>query len=338
MAGAPTNRPFTVPTQDPNPAPAGAIEQDQNDLVNRIDDNSAFQDLESEREPVGQAPRQEDQSAVPQIDEIAKLRQQLEDDREERKAERLQLLGMLNRQQPAPQVVVQAPPQAAPKPVSRSDEEIREALNKDPLGTVRSIAAEAAQEASTRVREELTGRVENVRQETQQQAQLRQRIEQEYNSVKTEYADVYNDPKLGPEFDNECGDEMKRMNGEKWWESFKPTDVGGVAARVYNHWIRSGKIGQTQTSAANGTNGTGLREIINRGPVPHSDRSSSSPGAPRNGSTNGSQGPRTLADLGLSSAEQRAAARVIRDMGLNEATYIANYVASQKDNPNFGKG
>lgn len=335
MAGTPTKLPSGQPI--PTTIPAGAVEQDQNDLVDRIDDNAAFQDLEAERAPAGQTPRQEE-SAAPSIDEIGKLRQQLEDDREERKAERLQFLGMLNRQQPAPQVVVQAPAVPAPKPIPRSDDEIREALNKDPLGTVRSIASEAAREAAMSVREELTGKVENVRQETQQQAQLRQRIEQEYTSVKTEYSDVYNDPKLGPEFDNECGDEMKRMNGEKWWENFKPTDVGGVAARVYNRWIRNGKVGQTQASASGGTNGTGLREIINRGPIAHSDRSSSSPGAPRNGNGSANQAPRTLADLGLSGAEQRAAARVIRDMGLNEATYIANYVASQKDNPNFGKG
>ncbi len=318
------------------PLPAGTTTEGEEDLASRIESGSAFEEVKVENEPTGQAERQEpvQQQAAQEPDRLAAIERRMEEREAEYKQERLQLIGMLNQRQPAP-VVVQAPAPApaVAKPQPMTDDQLIEALNKNPLGTVRSIAAQAAEEAATKVREELGGRVESVRAETAQQAQFRSRLEAEYNGIKSEYADIYGDPKLGPEFDLECGDEIRSMLGQDWQKNFRPTDPRSAADRVYARWLKKGKLAATPV-AQNGTAPTNLREII-RQPVTHSDRSTSSAGARTN---NGSAVPRTVAELGLTGTEQRAALRVMKDMGLSEATYVANWLAASKDNPNFGKG
>jgi hypothetical protein len=329
--GGTINRP--VPGQQQPPAPAGADDGREDDLASRLESDSAFADIQAENEPSGQVERPQEVQSATQPDRLTELEKRFEEREADWKQERGQLLGMLNRQQQPPRVVVEAPRPEPAKPVPRTDAEIIESLNKDPLNTVRAIAREAAEESARQVREELTGKVEGVRTETAQQRAWQARTQQAYDNVKAEYKDIYDDPKIGPEFDLEAGKELNDIIGGDW-KNFKPSDAKAAAAIVHNRWLKSGKLSISQTDRNGGTNGS-LREIVRSQPT-HSDRSTSSPGATRNG--NGPATPSSISELGFSQSEQRAARKIMKDWGLDERTYVANYLAQSRENPGFGKG
>lgn len=324
-----------------------AVQNPTDDLASRIAEGASFSEIDEGNQSVGDIDRggETQQPPAQQTSELAKIREELDAERAERRMERQTILGLLAKQKQAPVVIERTqeptPPPAPPQP---TEEQLLESLKKDPLGTIKNIAADVASRTAKQVREELSGQITSRTQATEANIRRQDALRQAAVEVKNEFADIYNDPKLSEAFDLEAGQEIFRMYGDDWAKHMSPADPMNAASRVYARWARSGKLAQTQAHANGGTNGgdaggsrtPSLREIVRSAPTGgSSDRVAGTAGAPRG---DGRRTPTTLAELGYTQTEQVAARKVMKDYGMTEAQWVANYLAASQDDPNFGRG
>ncbi len=326
------------------PAPAGqssAAPQEQRELTlaEKLASDQDQADLDAQNRPSGDA--SSDQSgadAAPQVDPIAsrfdKLEKSFEEERADRKMERQMLLGALNQARQPATVRVETPAPKPAEPPPPSDEQLLESLKADPLNTIRRITADATSRAVRETEERLTGKITKESEETRANVAFQDRMRQSALSYQQQFSDVLEGPQ-GEAFDRECGQELVAMYGDNWQQRIQPDGPINAASRVYTRWSRQGKLapaGQNGSTAPAANGQPRLREIIRQ--PPSNDRVQGSSGAPRGGSRE----PSTIGDLGLNATEERAARRVMGQWGLDEKTWVRNYLAAKQDNPNFGNG
>ena len=303
-------------------------------LAEKLAQDQDQADLDAQNAPTG-AVEPEPAAPPPTVDPVAerfaKLESMFEEERADRKMERQMLLGALNQARQPQTVKVDLPPPAPVQPPAPTQEQLLESLKSDPIGTINRVAADAAAKAVRETEERLAGQIRDSSQRTEANLTRQDQMRQGALRYQQEFSDVLQSDR-GEDFDRECGQELVATYGNDWQGKVAPTTPVDIASRVYTRWVRQGKLPTT-------TNGTakpnGLREIIRSTPVGGtSDRPAGSNGAPRGGSRE----PSTIGELGLTSTEERAARRVMNQWGLDERTWVRNWLAAKADNPNYGNG